>query len=105
MEFLECGSSLPLLADDKGSSGSLFCASKLAQLQKRRRAAVVQGILRTRMSTTPHAAGQKGADAGLTPDRILHAGFAFWGSKALLSAVELGVFTELARGPLDREGL
>jgi len=57
------------------------------------------------MSTTPDVASQKGADAGLTPDRILHAGFAFWGSKALLSAVELGVFTELARGPLDREGL
>src|SRR6266567_2088882 len=55
--------------------------------------------------TTPRVASQKGADAGLTPDRILHAGFAFWGSKALLSAVELGVFTELARGPLDREGL
>ena len=57
------------------------------------------------MSTTPDVASRKGADAGLTPDRILHAGFAFWGSKALLSAVELGVFTELARGPLDREGL
>src|SRR5690242_4592701 len=55
--------------------------------------------------TTPRVASQASADAGLTPDRILHAGFAFWGSKALLSAIELGLFTELARGPLDAEGL
>jgi hypothetical protein len=30
-----------------------------------------------------------------TPDRILQVGFWFWASKALLSAVEIGVFTEL----------
>jgi hypothetical protein len=35
----------------------------------------------------------------LMPDRILQLGFGFWGSKALLSAVELGLFTELARSP------
>jgi len=35
----------------------------------------------------------------LTPEHILETGFAFWGSKALLSAVEIGVFTELAHGP------
>ena len=35
------------------------------------------------------------------PDRILQLGFGFWGSKALLSAVELGLFTELARSPAD----
>jgi hypothetical protein len=34
-----------------------------------------------------------------SPENILQLGFAFWGAKALLSAVELGVFTELARGP------
>lgn len=34
-----------------------------------------------------------------TPDHILQTGFAFWTSKALLSAVEMGVFTELADGP------
>ena len=39
------------------------------------------------------------------PDRIMQIGMAFWGSKALLSAVELGVFTELAKQPLDTEGL
>lgn len=32
-------------------------------------------------------------------------GLGFWGSKALLTAVELGVFTELARSPLDAETL
>jgi hypothetical protein len=35
----------------------------------------------------------------LTPERIMQAGRAFWPSKTLLSAVEMGVFTELARGP------
>ncbi len=37
----------------------------------------------------------------LTPDGILQLGFAFWGSKTLLSAIELGLFTELAQSPLD----
>ena len=41
----------------------------------------------------------------LTPDRIMQLGFAFWGAKTLLSAVELGVFTQLAEGPLDAETL
>jgi hypothetical protein len=34
-----------------------------------------------------------------TPERILQTGLAFWASKTLLSAVEIGLFTELARGP------
>lgn len=41
----------------------------------------------------------------LTADRILGLGEAFRGSKVLLSAVELGVFTTLAGGPLDLETL
>jgi hypothetical protein len=41
----------------------------------------------------------------VTPDRILQLGLGFWGPKALLSAVELGVFTELARGPADLAAL
>jgi len=32
------------------------------------------------------------------PERILQTGMAFWSSKTLLSAVEMGLFTELARG-------
>ncbi len=37
----------------------------------------------------------------VTPDRILQTGLGFWGSKALLGAVELGVFTGLAQGGKD----
>ena len=37
----------------------------------------------------------------LSPDKILQLAFAFSASKTLLSAIELGVFTELAKGPLD----
>ena len=35
----------------------------------------------------------------VNPDHIMQIGLGFWASKTLLSAVELGVFTELARGP------
>jgi hypothetical protein len=35
------------------------------------------------------------------PDHILNLGLGFWASKALLSAVELGVFATLAAGPAD----
>src|SRR4029450_8783884 len=34
----------------------------------------------------------------MTPERILQTGLAFWPAKTLLSAIELGVFTELAGG-------
>ena len=37
----------------------------------------------------------------VSSERILQLGLGFWGSKTLLSAVELGLFTELAKGPLD----
>ena len=37
----------------------------------------------------------------VTSERILRLGLGFWGSKTLLSAVELGLFTELAKSPLD----
>ena len=36
-----------------------------------------------------------------TPDGIMQLAFGFWGSKTLLSAVEMGLFTELASHPLD----
>jgi hypothetical protein len=39
------------------------------------------------------------------PDRILQLGYAFRASKALLSAVELDVFTALAEGPLELDCL
>ncbi|MGH7143142.1 MAG: methyltransferase [Planctomycetota bacterium] len=41
----------------------------------------------------------------VTPEKIMHLGLGFWGSKTLLSAVEIGVFSELAKGPEQREKL
>jgi O-methyltransferase domain/Dimerisation domain len=43
--------------------------------------------------------GDQRMHAQLTPERIMQTGLAFWPSKTLLSAIELGVFTELAKGP------
>ncbi len=40
-----------------------------------------------------------------SPEHILQVGLAFWASKTLLSAVEMEVFTELARRPEDLETL
>lgn len=37
----------------------------------------------------------------ISPDRILQTGLGFWASKTLLSAVEMEVFTDLARHPGD----
>jgi O-methyltransferase/methyltransferase family protein len=44
-------------------------------------------------------------DAEVNPESIMQLGLAFWGSKTLLSAVELGVFTELAKGPRNGDDL
>ncbi|MCZ6878888.1 MAG: methyltransferase [Acidobacteria bacterium] len=41
----------------------------------------------------------------LTPEKIMQLGLGFWGSKTLLSAIELGVFSELAKGEQDAETL
>ncbi|MDM9383904.1 methyltransferase [Chlorogloeopsis sp. ULAP01] len=40
-----------------------------------------------------------------TAERIMEVGFGFWASKVLLSAVEIEVFTELAKHPGDLENL
>jgi Dimerisation domain len=45
------------------------------------------------------------AKVRLTPTKIMQLGTGFLGSKTLLSAIELGVFTELANGPLDAAAL
>ncbi len=66
------------------------------------------------MSASDTSAGAAAAEApaGVSPEAIMQLGTAFWASKTLLSAVELGVFSELsAGGPLgaselrDRLGL
>ena len=41
----------------------------------------------------------------VSPDAIMQLGLGFWGAKTLLSAVEIGLFTELADGPLDLAAL
>ena len=45
------------------------------------------------------------AGAQLTPDAILQLGLGFWGSRTLLTAIELGLFSELAKRPLDGNAL
>ena len=44
-------------------------------------------------------------DMHLSPAGIIQMGVGFWGPKTLLSAIELGVFTELATGALAGEPL
>lgn len=54
------------------------------------------------------AAGSRTAGesaAPLTPEPLMRLGFGFWGSKVLMSAVELGVFAALVPGPLDADRL
>src|SRR5688572_398328 len=41
----------------------------------------------------------------VSADRIMQLGLGFWGSKTLLSAIELGLFTLLAKGPRDAESI
>lgn len=53
---------------------------------------------------TKAMAGAKDATE-LSPEGILQLGLGFWASKTLLSAAELGLFTELAACPLDGETL
>ncbi|MGH7181979.1 MAG: methyltransferase [Nitrospiraceae bacterium] len=45
------------------------------------------------------------AKGRVTSAKIMQLGTGFWGSKTLLSAIELGLFTELAKGPLDGKTL
>ncbi len=44
-------------------------------------------------------------NTAITPESIMQLGLGFWGSKTLLSAIELGLFTELAKAPLTAEEL
>jgi len=44
-------------------------------------------------------------DQQLNPEKILQTGMAFWASKTLLSAIEMGVFTELSHGPESFDAL
>ena len=59
-------------------------------------------VAHTRKSGDPAASPPPGE---VTPSGILQLGLGFWAAKTMLSAVELGVFTELGRGPLAAESL
>jgi O-methyltransferase domain/Dimerisation domain len=43
--------------------------------------------------------------ASLTPENILHTGLAFWASRTLLTAVEMELFTQVAKQPGDEAAL
>jgi precorrin-6B methylase 2 len=55
--------------------------------------------------SVPPVISKNGHVSPLSPDRILQLGTGFFAAKTVLSAAELGLFTELARGPLDAETL
>lgn len=44
-------------------------------------------------------------NAPVTPEKIMQLGLGFWASKTLLSAVELGLFTELAKRPMALDAI
>lgn len=41
----------------------------------------------------------------VTPERFMQLGLGFMASKTLLSAIELGLFTALAKNPMDEKQL
>ncbi|HYG81158.1 MAG TPA: methyltransferase dimerization domain-containing protein, partial [Pyrinomonadaceae bacterium] len=45
------------------------------------------------------------SSTAVAPDTIMQLGLGFWASKTLLSAVELGLFTELAKGSMTAEDI
>jgi len=55
--------------------------------------------------TTTTTQASPATEAPPNPGGIMELGLAFWGSKTLLSAVELGVFSELAAGPRSGDEL
>jgi hypothetical protein len=56
-------------------------------------------------SSVESATADRGMAPGVTPDQIMQLGMGFWGSKTLLSAIELGVFSALASGPASERDL
>ena len=56
-------------------------------------------------TTLPASSGHASALPVPKPDHILQIGLSFWASKTLLSAVEMEVFTELAKHPKDLDTL
>ena len=94
-------------------AGNLKYAKKKTDTQKRHAAGKKAPHKAQKESTRRDTSRSKAAvapaarkgKAAATPDRILQLGLAFWGSKTLLSAIELGLFTELAKKPLVADAL
>jgi len=59
----------------------------------------------TQRTAAHRLAARRPAPAALSPERLLQLGLGFFAPRTLLSAVELGLFTALARGPLDEAQL
>ena len=57
------------------------------------------------MSATSLESAAAVASPAVSPEAILQTGLAFWASKTLLSAIEMELFTELAKGPEDLQSV
>jgi hypothetical protein len=58
------------------------------------------------MSMTENtSAAAVGVSPSLTPEALLNLGMSFWRAKTFLSAIELNVFTELGKKPMDEAAL
>jgi hypothetical protein len=68
------------------------------------RAVLEQGLFKERAVEKEQERGAS-QEAASSPQGILQLGMGFFGSRTCLSAVELGLFTELANGPLDESKL
>ena len=60
---------------------------------------------RAKVTIPVESPGKPAKPATPTSEHIMQVAFGFWASKSLLTAAELGLFTELAHGPLDAETL
>ena len=65
----------------------------------------IAGKAHSTSKRTPTRSRPRTARPGLSAARLLQLGLGFWGPRAFLSAVELGVFSVLAKGPLGENQL
>src|SRR5438093_11646743 len=112
LTFRRCTRSACAVASRNANSSLIHARydGRTRKVQGRAAWVLSYALLRTAPPLSPGASQATSRKGGLmatepTPDRILDLGTGFWGSKALLSAVELGLFSELAAGPLERETL
>jgi len=78
---------------------------ELPDVESRLASAEVRRLLEAGVADTDRARSETKATNAGDAGSIFQLGMSFWGAKALLSAVELGVFTSLSNGPLTRAEL